>query len=68
MTSRHPLFDYLQRFFQVTRVLFAQLMVLARRRWRGEPTRGHELLREGFEPQLQERPADARSRVAARGV
>ena len=49
MNSRHPLFDYLQRFFQVARVLFAQLRVLARRRRRGEPTRGHELLREGFE-------------------
>jgi len=49
MNSRHPLFDYLQRFFQVARVLVDQLTKLARRRWKGEPTLGHELLREGFE-------------------
>lgn len=49
MNRRHPLFDYLERFFQVFRVLLRQLAVLAKRRWRGEPLRGHELLREGFE-------------------
>src|SRR5262249_23312894 len=49
MNSRHPLFDYLHRFSQVRRVVVRQMWVLARRRWKREPLRGHELLREGFE-------------------
>jgi ubiquinone biosynthesis protein len=49
MNSRHPLFDYLQRFFQVMRVALRQLSLLVRRRLRKQPVLGHELLREGFE-------------------
>jgi predicted unusual protein kinase regulating ubiquinone biosynthesis (AarF/ABC1/UbiB family) len=49
MISRHPLLDFLHRFFQVWGVVLRQLTVLARRRLRGEPVLGHLLLREGFE-------------------
>ncbi len=49
MTSRHPLFDFLDRFLQVLRILVRQLRTLVYRRWKGQPVLGHELLREGFE-------------------
>lgn len=49
MTSRHPLFDFLHRFFQVASIVLWQLTRLARRRIAGTPLLGHELLREGFE-------------------
>lgn len=49
MTARHPLFDYFQRLFQVLRVLFRQLGLLAIRHWKKQPYHGPELLREGFE-------------------
>jgi ubiquinone biosynthesis protein len=49
MTSRHPAFDYLQRTFQILRIVSRQLTRLAFRRLRGQPTLGHELLREGLE-------------------
>jgi ubiquinone biosynthesis protein len=49
MTSRHPLLDFLHRFFQVLRVVLRQLTLLARRRLAGQPVLGHLLLREGFE-------------------
>src|SRR5712672_3386959 len=49
MTSRHPLLDFLQRFFQVMRVVLRQLTLVALRRLRGQPIQGHLLLREGFE-------------------
>lgn len=49
VTARHPLFDYFQRLFQILRVLLLQLGRLAKRRWKGQPLGGPELLREGFE-------------------
>ena len=49
MNSRHPAFDYLQRLFQVLRIVIRQLSVLAIRRLRKQPTLGHELLRAGLE-------------------
>src|SRR5258708_38829488 len=49
MTSRHPLIDFLQRFFQVLRVVLRQLTRVAVRRLRGQPVMGHLLLREAFE-------------------
>ena len=49
MTSRHPLLDYLQRFFQILRIVLRLLAVPAGRRMRGQPVLGHELVREAFE-------------------
>lgn len=49
MTGRHPIVDYLQRLFQVMRVLIAQLWKLLRRHMRHEPLEGPQLLREGLE-------------------
>lgn len=49
MSSRHPLFEYLRRLVQILGVALDQLAKLARRRLSGQPTAGHELLREGFE-------------------
>ena len=49
MNSRHPLLDYLQRFFQVLHTLLRQLSLAVFRRLHGEPVMGHLLLREGFE-------------------
>ncbi len=49
MTSRHPAFDYIQRSFQIMRIVVRQLYRLWRRRSQGLPTLGHELLREGLE-------------------
>jgi ubiquinone biosynthesis protein len=49
MTPRHPAFDYLQRFFQILRIVLRQLFRAAVRRLSGRPTLGHELLREGLE-------------------
>jgi len=49
MTSRHPAFDYLQRSVQILRIVVRQLSRAAIRRLRGQPTLGHELLREGLE-------------------
>jgi ubiquinone biosynthesis protein len=49
VTARHPIFDYFRRLFQILGVLLRQLATLARRRWKGEPLNGPELLREGFE-------------------
>jgi len=45
MTWRHPAFDYLQRLFQILRIVFRQLMVLAGRRLRRQPLLGHLVLR-----------------------
>ncbi len=49
MTARHPAFDYLQRLFQILRIVSRQLITLARRRIHKQPTRGPELLRDGLE-------------------
>jgi len=49
MTPRHPAFDYLQRLFQIMRIVTRQLSLLAVRRWRKQPTLGHLLLRDGLE-------------------
>lgn len=49
MTSRHPAIGYLQRLFQILRIVFHELAILARRRMRGSPTLGHELLRDALE-------------------
>src|SRR6266567_4775640 len=49
MTSRHPLLDFLHRFFQVLGVVLRQLTIVALRRRRGQPVQGHLLLREAFE-------------------
>jgi ubiquinone biosynthesis protein len=49
VTTRHPLIDYLQRLFQVLRVLIRQLTKLGYRHWKKQPLHGPELLREGFE-------------------
>jgi ubiquinone biosynthesis protein len=49
MTSRHPLLDFLHRFFQVLGVVLRQLTRVALRRLRGQPVMGHLLLREAFE-------------------
>ncbi len=49
MIARHPLLDFLHRFFQVWGVVLRQLTVLVRRRLAGQPLLGHLLLREGFE-------------------
>src|SRR5215216_548522 len=49
MTSRHPLLDFLHRFFQVFSVVVRQLVLVARRRMAGRPVMGHLLLREAFE-------------------
>src|SRR5882757_1064657 len=49
MNSRQPLLDFLQRFFQVLRVVLRQLTLVAIRRRRRQPVEGHLLLREGFE-------------------
>jgi ubiquinone biosynthesis protein len=49
VTRRHPIFDYLQRVFQILRVLLRQLLTLAYRRWKGQPLNGPVLLREGLE-------------------
>jgi ubiquinone biosynthesis protein len=49
VTARHPIFDYLQRLFQILGILIRQLAILARRRWKGEPLNGPVVVREGFE-------------------
>src|SRR5262245_39330487 len=49
MTPRHPLLDFLHRFFQVFGVAVRQLTRVALRRLRGQPVLGHLLLREAFE-------------------
>src|SRR5262247_4011372 len=49
MTPRHPLLDFLHRFFQVFGVAVRQLTMVAVRRLRGQPVMGHLLLREAFE-------------------
>jgi ubiquinone biosynthesis protein len=49
VTAQHPIFDYLQRMFQILGVLVRQLTTLAKRRWKHEPLDGPEVLREGFE-------------------
>ncbi len=49
MTARHPVYDYFHRLLQILAVLRRQIWKLARRRWKGEPLGGPELLREGFE-------------------
>jgi ubiquinone biosynthesis protein len=49
MTSRHPAVDYVQRFTQILRIVVRQLTTLMIRRYRGQPTLGHELLRDGLE-------------------
>ncbi len=49
MSPRHPLLDFLHRFFQVLSVILRQLTRVAVRRLRGQPVKGHLLLREGFE-------------------
>jgi len=49
MNSRHPLIEYLQRLFQILRIMARLLGILVRRRAGGHPIAGHELLREGFE-------------------
>jgi len=49
MTSRHAIFDYLQRLFQILGVLLGQLRKLALRHYRKQPIEGPLLLREGLE-------------------
>ncbi len=49
VTPRNPAFDYLQRLFQVMRVVIRQLSRVLVRRMQGQPTLGHLLLREGLE-------------------
>src|SRR5260370_15608993 len=49
MTPRHPLLDFLHRFFQVFSVVLRQLARVALRRLRGQPVLGNLLLREAFE-------------------
>jgi ubiquinone biosynthesis protein len=49
VTARHPLIDYFRRLFQIFGVLTRQLGKLARRRWKGQPLHGPELLRESLE-------------------
>ncbi|HVW08064.1 MAG TPA: hypothetical protein VHC90_05755, partial [Bryobacteraceae bacterium] len=49
VTPRNPAFDYLQRLFQVLRVVIRQLSRVLIRRMQGRPTLGHLLLREGLE-------------------
>jgi ubiquinone biosynthesis protein len=49
VTARHPIFDYIQRLFQILGVALRQLSTLARRRWRHEPLNGPILVREGLE-------------------
>src|SRR5215510_4800191 len=49
MTPRHPLLDFLHRFFQVFGVAVRQLTRVTLRRLRGQPVLGHLLLREAFE-------------------
>lgn len=49
VTPRNPALDYLQRLFQVMRVVVRQLWRLAARRMQGRPTLGHVLLRDGLE-------------------
>src|SRR4051812_49200279 len=48
MNPRHPAFDYLQRLFQIMRIVTRQLSLLAVRRWKKQPTLGHLLLRDGL--------------------
>ncbi len=49
MTPRHPAFDYLQRLTQILRIVVRQLIVLASRRMRKQPTLGHLVLRDSLE-------------------
>ncbi len=49
MTTRHPIFDYAARMFQIFGIMFRQLTRLGLRRFRHQPLDGHLLLREGFE-------------------
>ena len=49
MTSRHAIFDYLNRLFQILGVLLGQLRKLAIRHYRKQPLEGPQLLREGLE-------------------
>jgi ubiquinone biosynthesis protein len=49
MTPRHPLLDFLHRFFQVFSVTLRQLTTVVWRRLKGRPVMGHLLLREAFE-------------------
>jgi ubiquinone biosynthesis protein len=49
VTAQHPIYDYAQRLFQILGVLVRQLTTLAKRRWKGQPLNGPEVVREGFE-------------------
>jgi ubiquinone biosynthesis protein len=49
VTARHPIFDYIQRLFQILRVVLRQLATLAYRHWKKQPLDGPILLREGLE-------------------
>lgn len=49
MTPRHPAFDYLQRSWQIFRIVLRQMMILGGRRFRKEPLLGHLILRDILE-------------------